>query len=167
MSISGNLIGSYSPIGNTFVIVDENGNEITGVCVDNPVVFTANASEDIREGKVAATDVGVVTGEAFIPNYVTYTGTKVITKGSSFVLHMQDDCDYTKLQAIICSFNTSLTNSVAAEQVAIEDKVFAVKSTEALSSIVKDTENSLIDFGIVNTSDNMCLIRFFMYRELY
>ena len=34
MSISGNLVGSYSQIGKTFILTDENGNELTGVVVD-------------------------------------------------------------------------------------------------------------------------------------
>ena len=167
MIISGNMVGSYSQLGKTFVLVDENGAEITGVVVDNPVIFTANAAEDIREGKVAATDSGVVTGEAFIPNYVTHTGISVIRNNSPFCLNMQNNYDYTKLQAIICGFNTNLSNSVSAEQIVIDNKVFAVRSTEALSSVTKDSENTLINFGIINTSGNMCLIRYFMYRELY
>ena len=167
MSISGNLVGSYSQIGKTFILVDEAGNEFTGVAVDNPVVLTANASEDIREGKIAVTDAGVVTGTAFIPNYNTYQGCKIIPSGSTFVLGNKDNYDYTELQAIFCNFNTSLANSVSAEYVTIENQVFATQSTEALSTIVKDSDNMLINFGITNTSEKMGLIRYFMYKELY
>lgn len=168
MSISGNMVGSYSQIGKTFILTDADGNEITGVVVDQETIFTANAAEDIREGKVAATDVGVVTGTAFIPNYKTYTGVKIIPNGSDLCLPLQDGgYNYTKLQAIMCSFNTNSTNSVSAEQIAVEDKVFAVRSTEALSDVVKDHDGEFINFGITNTSGGICLIRYFLYKELY
>lgn len=61
MKIVGNMIGCYSPIGKTFIIEDENGNEITGVVVDQKTVFTATAA-DVVKGKVAGTDDGVVVG---------------------------------------------------------------------------------------------------------
>ena len=61
MKIIGNMIGCYSPIGKTFIIEDENGNEITGIVVEQKTVFTATAA-DIVKGKVAGTDDGVVVG---------------------------------------------------------------------------------------------------------
>ena len=61
MKIIGNMIGCYSPIGKTFIIEDENGNEITGIVVDKETVFTATAA-DIVKGKIAGTDDGVVVG---------------------------------------------------------------------------------------------------------
>ena len=61
MKIVGNMVGCYSPMGKTFIIEDENGNEITGIVVDQETVFTATAA-DIVKGKVAGTDDGVVIG---------------------------------------------------------------------------------------------------------
>lgn len=61
MKIVGNMVGCYSPIGKTFILEDENGNELTGIVVDQEVVFTATAA-DIVKGKVAGTDDGVVVG---------------------------------------------------------------------------------------------------------
>ena len=61
MKIVGNAVGCYSPMGKTFIIEDENGNEIVGVVVGQETVFTAT-SDDIVKGKVAATDDGVVVG---------------------------------------------------------------------------------------------------------
>lgn len=61
MKIAGNAIGCYSPMGKTFIIEDENGNELVGVVVGQETVFTAT-SDDIIKGKVAATDTGVVVG---------------------------------------------------------------------------------------------------------
>ena len=61
MSISGNLVGAYSQTGKTFIIVDEEGNEYTGIVVGKEIVFTATV-DDIVEGKTAGTEDGVVVG---------------------------------------------------------------------------------------------------------
>ena len=58
MSISGNMVGSYSQIGKTFTLVDENGHEIVGVVVDKETIFTAT-DNDVRQGKVYASNDGV------------------------------------------------------------------------------------------------------------
>lgn len=60
-TIYGNLVGGIVGYGKTFVLVDENNNELTGVVVDELTVFDATA-EDIKLGKVAGTDSGVVIG---------------------------------------------------------------------------------------------------------
>lgn len=167
MSIYGNVAGGFG-FPKTYIFTDENGNElVAGVVTKQEMVFTANPKEDIRDGKVAATGDGVVTGSTTIPNYETYTGYKLITDGSPFLLRIEDAYDYTKLQAIICKFNTDLENSVGAEQVAIENKVFSVQSTDALSSITINTEDASIDFGITNTSGESRLIRYFLCKEMY
>ena len=59
--ICGNLVGGITAYGKTFVLVDEDGNEIVGAVVDEITIFDATA-EDIKIGKVAATDSGIVTG---------------------------------------------------------------------------------------------------------
>ena len=150
---------------NTYILVDENGYEVPAVLVDEPVTLTATPN-DIRIGTTAVTEEGVVTGEKEIPAYHTTAGFKVIPNGSAFVLPLPH-YDYTKLQAIICLFNTSLTDSVAAERVAIEDNVYPVQSTVPEAQIVIDNDNKRIDFGITNTSGKMCLIRYFTYKEIY
>ena len=61
MKIVGNMVGCYSPMGKTFIIEDESGNELTGVVVDSQVLFTA-VDSDVRKGKVYASDNGVSTG---------------------------------------------------------------------------------------------------------
>jgi gas vesicle protein len=59
--IYGNVVGGIIGYGKTFVLTDESGNELTGVIVDEEVIFTAN-DEDVRQGKVYAGDSGVSTG---------------------------------------------------------------------------------------------------------
>jgi uncharacterized protein YabE (DUF348 family) len=63
--INGNMVGSYSQIGKTFTLVDEDGNEISGVVVDQEVIFTATDS-DVRQGKVYASDNGVSVGTLIV-----------------------------------------------------------------------------------------------------
>ena len=165
MSISGNFVGSYSQMGKTFILVDEDGNEMTGVVVDQETVFTAG-DNDVREGMVYAGDDGVSIGTKDIPAYHTVEGYRFITNGSKFTLHI-NNYDYTKLQAIICPYNTSLTNSVSAEKVVIDNNVYPVQSTVSESTVTVDFDNELIDFGITNTSGQLYLIRYFTYKEIY
>jgi hypothetical protein len=104
-----------------------------------------------------------------IPAYHTYQGVVVITAGSKLEIRVPSDLnlyDYTKLQTIICSFNTNLSDSVAADKVSIDDNVYNVQSTNILSTISKIDQTKTIDFGITNESENMLIIRFFMYKEI-
>lgn len=165
MSIIGNMVGGSAPL-KTVILTDENGNEIaTGVVTESEVVFTAT-DNDVREGMVYASDSGVSTGTKEIPIYHSTEGSKLVTNGSKFILPIQN-YEYTKLQAIICSYNTNITNSVSAEKVAINGNLYPVQSTEAESAITVDTENQRIDFGITNTSGKLCLIRYFIFKEIY
>lgn len=59
--IYGNVIGGGSGFGKTFLLEDENGVQLTGIVVDKLTVFTAT-EEDIKLGKIAGTEYGVVTG---------------------------------------------------------------------------------------------------------
>lgn len=167
MSISGNLIGSYSPIGNTFVIVDENGNEVTGVCVDNPVVFTAT-DNDVREGLVYASDSGVSTGTKNIPIYRTTQGDILIFPGEEFIisdLERYDMYNYTQLLCVISKFNTSFVDSVSTDKIAISNNVYAVNSADAMSNITKNTETKSIDLNVINNTEDIYVVHYFTYKE--
>ena len=59
--ICGNLVGGITAYGKSFLLEDENGNQLTGVVVDELTLLTATA-EDIKLGKTAGTDSGIVTG---------------------------------------------------------------------------------------------------------
>lgn len=96
--IVGRMAGCYSPIGKTFILTDENGNELTGVTVDQKQIFTANLN-DIRDGKVAANDEGVVTGQMF-----DYTNA---TK---------------KLWEYVCINNNNKTNEELASEIGLTDE---------------------------------------------
>lgn len=168
MSIYGNVVGGTSPL-KTVIIKDESGNKYIGVITESEVMLTAVASEDIRKGKVAVTDSGIVTGSAVIPNYETYIGKKIIRSGNKFslTLTIDDMYDYTELQCIICPFNSSMNDSVAAERVVIDGNIYDVRSTETIAMVTKNSENKAIDFNLINTSDIYYIVRYFTCKELY
>jgi hypothetical protein len=165
----GNVTFKVSTEANTYIIEDEYGNEVVGVLVDELTAFDATPN-DIRLGKVAATDVGVVVGEKVIPTYNTLVGVKVVTNGSKFsipnVNPTIDFYDYTKLQTMICKYNKNLAGSVSTEKVSIEDSVYNVQSVEPISTIIKNHETKSIDFGITNDYGVPCVIRYFTYKEI-
>ena len=151
----------------TFLLVDEAGNEYAAAYLDSDVVTTAGPN-DIRKGYTAITAEGLIEGEKEIPSYYTMEGYCLITNGSEFnIQFFNDDYDFTKLQAIICPFSGSITGSVSADRVCVEGKVYAVNTTEALSTVTKDASNRRIKLGITNDSGNPYLLRFFTYREVY
>lgn len=167
MSISGNMVGSYSSIGKTFILVDDAGNEITGVCVDNPVVFTAG-DNDVREGMVYASDSGVSTGTKDIPAYRTTAGSAIIDPGANFCIPMSDynKYDYTVFQCMISLVNfDDMNNSVNTSMIALNDGVYQVNSIEKLASVSKNTETLSIDLNITNDTENYYVIYYFTYRE--
>ena len=165
MSISGNLVGSYSQIGKTFIIEDSDGNEITGVVVGQETVFTAT-DNDVRAGYVYAGDGGVSTGTKIIPSYHTMMGEKKIMPGKAFVIR-DENYDYDFIQVIICSYYTSLSDSVAAIMIAVNDNVYMVNSTESIATVIKDHENKQIDLSIINNTDSPQILRYVFVKEMF
>lgn len=163
--ISGNMVGSYSQMGKTFIFVDEDGNEINGVVVDQETVFTAG-DNDVREGKVYASDSGVSVGTKNIPAYYTMEGIAAIPAGSQFKVSIKN-YEYTKFLALICAFNTLPDNSVATEKVSINGKVYEVGSVQPISTVTIDSENKSINLGITNNEQILYIIRYFTYKEEY
>lgn len=166
MSIVGNTIGAILKNPETIILRLEDGTEHPLVMTGEEVVLTATPN-DVRQGKTVVLTEGVATGEKEIPSYHTNEGIKIVPAGSSFVMYLSKYCDYTKLQAIFCPFNTTLDDSVAAERVAISDNVYPVNSTVAESKITKDVDSGEIIFGFVNTTTIPYLIRYFTYKEEY
>lgn len=151
----------------TYVLVDEIGNEVPAVFVEQETRFTATEN-DIRIGTTAVNDNGVVTGTKEIPAYHTTEGYKRIAAGEELTIPMYSDrCQYTRFQAIVCSYNTSSADSVAAEMVVINDNVYYVQSVNAIASVTVDTENQTIKLGITNDSDGYFVIRYITYKEEY
>lgn len=149
----------------TYILVDENGNEIAAVATDEIVEIDGEAN-DVREGVTVVTSEGITVGTREIPSYHTYDGFRAVTNGSPFTIP-HERYDYTKLQALICLFNTSLVDSVETIKVAIEDRLYNVADDEPVSTLSKDDANHRVDFGIVNDSGKICIVRYIMYKEEY
>lgn len=163
--IYGNCVGGIG-LERTYILVDEKGNEVAATLVDNETSFDATAN-DIRQGKVAATNSGVTVGTKEIPGYITTEGQRKISAGSPLNIPIySDECEFTKFQAIVCAFNTNISNSVAAEKVSINGKVYSVLSTDELATVAVDTANQTIKLSLVNDSDSPVVIRYFTYKEV-
>lgn len=167
--ITGNVIGSIMKDPGTIILVDEQGNEYPAVFTGQSVELTATTN-DIREGKTAALTRGFATGEKVIPAYHTFEGTKLILEGQALTIENSNasvnSYDYTKLQAMICSYNTDLSNSVSTEKVSINNNVYNVQSTVSISTVTKDHTSKLINLGFTNDTGGMLIIRYIMYKEI-
>lgn len=151
----------------TYILVDADGNEIAAVATEEIVEITATPN-DVREGKTVVTGEGIEVGTKEIPSYNTTEGFKLIPAGEDFVIPLTEGKhDYTKLQAVLCPFNTSLTDSVASEKVVINDNVYPVQSMVPESSVTVVNNPNVIDLGIINTAAIPWLIRYFTYKEIY
>lgn len=160
--------GSSSDDGTQmYILLDEEGNEYPAVVVEEETVFDATAN-DIREGKVAATEDGVTVGTKEIPACITTEGTKVIRAGQPVVVDPGNGKhEYTKLLAVICAFNTSPSDSVAVEKSCINDSIYLVNSTEVLSTVTVDNDAENINLGITNDGNKPVIIRYITYKEEY
>lgn len=148
-----------------YLLVDETGVEHAAVLVDEPVTLTATTN-DIRTGTTAVTEKGFVEGEKDIPAYHTTEGVQAIPSGKPLIIQMDGNKhQYTKLQVLICAFNSTLSKSVATQFVAINGNVYAVASDEKLATVTIDDENKQINLGITNNSEEPYVIRYFTYRE--
>ena len=147
-----------------FLIIDEDGNELYATFTEQGTLADATAN-DIRLGKTAVTDSGLIEGEKIIPAYFVTEGAKYIPSGSEFTIQIENYA-YTKLQAIICAFNSTIANSVLSEKVSINGSVYNVNSTEVLSTVSIDENNKTINLGLVNTGDAPRILRYFTYKEV-
>ena len=161
MSISGNLVGSYSQIGKTFIIEYGDGNEITAVVVDQETVFTAT-DNDVREGYVYAGDSGVSVGSKNIPSYHTTYGYKFATPNKEIKISV-DEFDFSNLFVTIATYDQTIENSVAVTYVAVDGSMYAVGSGEKISDITVDLENEQIDLGM--TVSIKSVVRYLVTRE--
>lgn len=151
----------------TFIIEDSDGNEFKGIVVDKETIFDATLN-DVREGKVFANDEGVNTGTKVIPAYHTTETVKYVPIGENVTIYLPnlEKYDYTKLQVIICEYNTSLSDSVSVVKTAILDKVYDVNSVIAIANVIKDSVNKTIDLGITNDTNKPFVVRCFTYKEI-
>ena len=158
--------GSADSEGDVYILVDEDGSEATAVYVEEATVFDATAN-DIRSGKIAATEAGVTVGTKDIPAYYVMKGYQVVPNGSEFTIGAGKLYDITSMQAILCPFSGSIDKSVSADKVVIGEKVYAVNSTDPIATVAKDSETQTIKLGISNDSGSPYVLRYFGYKEEY
>lgn len=166
--IYGNTVGVGGGLPKSYVLETEDGTQkFVGVLVGEETVFTADESRDIREGKIAATEKGVVVGSKRIPSYETTRSSRGIRPGSSFSIPLSqyDKYDYTQFQCVIAKCNTSAQDSVEVDRVGIYDNIYPTNSTELLSSITKNSETKSIDLNIINNTDDTYYIHYFTFKE--
>lgn len=161
MSITGNFVGSYSQMGKTFILVDEDGNEMTGVVVDQETVFTAG-DNDVREGMVYASDSGVSTGTKDIPPYYANYGAKFVLANKEATIYIPKH-DYNNLLITISTYNTSIEQSVELVYVSIENGMYTVSNKEKVSDISIDTATQYIKLGV--TVSEKSVLRYSIIME--
>lgn len=163
MSISGNMVGSYSQLGKTLVLIDENGNEIMGVVVGQETIFDAT-DNDVREGKTYASDAGVSVGTKVIPIYYASYGKKVVLSGREATIAIPE-YDYSNLIVIISTYDTSLSQSVISTYVSVDDAMYVANGSTKVSDITVDKENEKINLGIVVNEKST--LRYVVIKEEY
>lgn len=166
MEIYGNMVGSSGGIlGKTVEIISDDGTTLMGVVTDQEQILDAKPS-DVRIGKKVATDNGIIEGTNTI-TYRTTQGRQLIRSGENFSIPLSDydKYDFTKLQCIIVTKNTSLSDSFAAEKVVIDDGVYQVSSSEKISNVTKNYDTKSIDLNLNNNTDETKYIRYFTYKD--
>ena len=164
--IYGNTVGAGG-LPKSYVLETEDGAQrLIGVLVGEETVMTATAN-DIRKGKIAATEDGITEGEKDIPAYRTAVGSWTVKPGQIFSIPLSGytQYDYTKLQCMIVSKNTKPSDSVATEKIVLNDAVYPVESIEKISSVTKDFENKSIELNFTNNTEQTYYIRYYTYRQ--
>ena len=161
MNIVGNKVGCYSPMGKTFILTDENGNEFTGVVVEQETIFTAT-DNDVRDGRVYANSAGVSTGTKTIPGYHTSYGYKIVLAHQEMSITVPE-YDYENLFVVVTTYNNDWKTSLSSTYVAIDNGMYAVGSATKISDIVVDHANHTINLGI--TASEKSVVRYVITRE--
>ena len=165
-NIFGNVVGGPG-VPKTFIIEGEDGTEIIGTVVGNETLLTATP-DDIRKGKIAATDDGIVEGTKDIPAYSTRSAYRLVAnnKSLSIPLNENDRYDYTKFQCIVAVYSSDYSNTAITKYVSINDVLFSVETNEKVSDITKNHNTKTIDLNITNNSGSNYLIFYFTYKEI-
>lgn len=167
MAIYGNMVGSSGGIlGKTVEIISDDGVDLMGVVTDQETVLTASPN-DIRKGKIAATEYGIIEGEKDIPAYRTTMAYRLILPNENFSISLPgyNQYDYTKIQCIIALYSSDYSTNAKIKYVSINDSIYSTESSDKLSDITKNSDTKSIDLNITNNSEDTYLIFYFTYRE--
>lgn len=166
MGIYGNMVGSSGgTIGKTVEIISDDGVSLMGVVVDQEQILDAKPS-DIRIGKIAATDSGIVEGTNTI-TYRTIILSELFLPGETICIYLPqfNMYDYTKIQCIVTLFEKSYVDSAVPKYITIDDNVFSIDTHNKVSSITKNATDKTIELNITNNSEDVYEIFFATYHE--
>lgn len=165
MSIYGNVVGGSSGLGKTLVFEDEAGNGFVGVVTDSIKMFDATPA-DVKIGKTFVSDSGIAEGTD-TKTYRTHHASYLVFPGESFSIPLEEynRYDYTKFQAMIAEFNTTVLDSVFVVKILLDDFVYNVNSNNKLSSVTKNSQTKSVDFNIVNDTDRIYIVHYNTYKE--
>lgn len=164
--IIGKMSGCYSPMGKTFILQDADGADFaTAVVTEQEQVLDATP-KDVRMGSVYAGSEGIKTGENTI-TYRTSEGSEYILPNADFritALDLYDTYNYTKLQCVVAKYVSS-TDKTATEKIVLNDNVYEVGSSVAVSTVTKNAEEKTIDLNITNNTEDIYIIYYFTYTQ--
>jgi hypothetical protein len=150
---------------NLYLIVDEDGNQLFATFTEQEILTNATAN-DIRIGKTAVTENGLVEGENTI-TYRTTEGWEYVLPDSDFVitgLHEYNKYNYTKIQCVIAKYVSS-TDKTAIEKIVLNDNVYNAGSSTVISTLTKDINSKTVNLNITNNTSDIYIIYFFTYAE--
>lgn len=149
-----------------YILEDETGHQVYAALVSEETIVDATPN-DIRAGVTAITESGITVGEKEIPAYHVTEGVELVIAGREFRIRIpeRDRYQYTKLQAILCPFNSTPDKSVSADKVCINDNIYAAGETISLATVTLDHDTKEVVLGIVNDTDSIFVIRYFSYKE--
>lgn len=159
----GNATGGFG-IPKMVEIVDGNGNTLVGTVTDSAVVFDATR-EDVKVGKMFASNDGVQEG-IDTRTYRTTRASRAILPGESFSIPLEDNdmYNYTKFQAMIANFNTTIADSISVSKISFNNSVYNVSSTIKLSDVTKSVSTKSINLNITNDTSNVYIIHYALYK---
>ena len=151
---------------NLYLIVDEDGNQLFATFTEQEILANATAN-DIRIGKTAVTESGLIEGENTI-TYRTAEGSQLVLPNNEFCissLYLHNQYNYTKLQCIIAKYSSDANERMSTEKIVLNDNIYDTGSSVVVATLTKNAETKSIDFNITNDTNDVYIIYFFTYAE--
>ena len=167
MAIYGNPVGGALNAKTYELQYNGGTTPIMAVVVDEEKVFDATEN-DVRKGKVFASNAGVKIGQKNIPAYETRMSSLIVEPNEtcSIPLSSEERYNYTNFQCIIAVYNSDYSTNMVTKYVSMNDGLFSVETSKKISNITKNSETKSIDLNITNDSKDIYEIIYFTYKEI-
>lgn len=164
MGLYGNPSGGFG-MPKMIEVVDGVGNTLIGTVTDSEVNLDATR-EDVKIGKIFASNDGIQEG-IDTRTYRVVFASYLILPGEDYSISLPEyeRYNYTQFNAMISKFNTTIDDSTAIEKIVLNDCVYNVNSTIALSTITKNQETKSIDLNITNDTEDIYVVYIATYKE--